>query len=98
LHRGVSALQAHGFVRALEVAESFREYLVSLVYNRQLVAKYDNQITYNDLKNIKLNENLITLGNIKSVLYVGFIITVSSIVCFIVEICSKEMVFMMLTP
>jgi len=40
---------------------------------------------------------MITLGTIKSVLYVGVVITLFAGVIFAKEICSKEIVFMMLT-
>jgi len=98
LYKGVSRLQYGGFVSAFENSQQFSEHLVALDYAKPLVAKYyDKGITYEDLKNNRLKENIITLGNIKSVVYIGLMLILFACVCFIAEVCSKEIVFMMLT-
>jgi len=45
----------------------------------------------------RLKEDMITLGNLKSVIYAGLVTIVSAFVTFVAEVCSKEMVFLMLT-
>jgi len=52
--------------------------------------------TNKDLKNDRLKESMITLGNIQAVFFVGVVVIVSGGVAFVVEICSKEIVFMLL--
>jgi len=96
LYKGSSLLLAHGFTRAFQTAENFRESLTAFNYTRPLVFKYENGITYADLKRNRIKENTITFDNIKSVVYVGIILIISSCVAFVAEVCSKEMVFMML--
>jgi len=67
----------------------FRLHFIALNYTRPLVAKYDKEINYEDLKNNRLQENMITLGNMKSVLYVGLVLIVSAGVAFVAEVSSK---------
>jgi len=90
-------LQAHGFVRALEAADQFSASVRALNHSRPLVAKYGYKgIANRDLKNNRLKESMITMGNIKSVLYLGTILIVSAGVAFVSEVCSKEIYFMIL--
>jgi len=95
-NNGVSVLQAGGFVRAFDVAVDFRASLVALSYTRPLIAKYDKEIINEDLQNNRIKENMITLGNIKLVLYGVIIIIISAGASFIAEVCSKQFVLMML--
>jgi len=97
LHTGLSLLQAVGFVRVFEASLDSRNYLIALNYTNSLVAKYDKEIDYIDFKNNKFKESLITLGNMMSVIYVGFVMIASARVTFLAEVFSKEIVFMMLT-
>jgi len=87
LHRGVSRLQAAGFVRVYKSPKDFRESLSAVNFARRLAAKYENELTYEDLKNNRLKENLITLGNFKSVFYAGLIIFLSDSVAIVAEVC-----------
>jgi len=98
LNVGVLRLQAHGFVRALEAADQFSASARALNHSRPLVAKYGYKgIATRDLKNNRLKESMITMGNIKSVLYLGTILIVSAGFAFVSEVCSKEIYFMILT-
>jgi len=96
LYEGVSLLQAHGFVAVFQTANDFRESLSALSYTRPLIARYEKVITEKDFRDKRLKENLITLGNIKSVLNLGLIIIISASVSFVAEVYSKEVVEMML--
>jgi len=98
LNRGVFLLQAFGFLRVLEIAKNFRTSLIALDDLRSLASKhgYYEGISYKELKIDRLQENLITLGNIKSVLYVGLIIILSAVVTFVAEICSTKMTALMM--
>jgi len=96
LHKGVSWLSALGFLHASQSAEEFRASLLALEYARPLMAKYNKEITYKDLKNRRLQESLITLGNLKPVLYVMLIIIVIANVSAVVEVYSLKIVLLML--
>jgi len=96
-HKGVSLLSALGFLRAFEKAYEFRGSLIAIGYTKPLMVKYNKEIFYTDLKNRRLQESMITLGNLKSVLYFMLIIFVSAIVSFIVEVCSIE-IFLLVLP
>jgi len=69
LQRGLSLLQVPGFLQVLKAAQDFRYKLIAVFRAKPLAVKYENELTYEDLENIKLKQNLITLGNIRSVLY-----------------------------
>jgi len=97
LYKGLSLLQAVGFLRAYDVSKDFRLDLIAFHSTRRLVAQYDKDINYIDRKNNRLKENMITLDNMKSILFVGLIIIISSGVVFVAEVFSKVIVFMMLT-
>jgi len=97
LCKGASLLQALGFLRVIEASQDFRHHILALRYTRTLVAKYNKEINYIGPKNNRVQENMITLGNIKSVLYVGFFIIMSAGVVFVPEVFSIEIVFTMLT-
>jgi len=97
LTKGLSLVQAHGFYSMIEKSQNFREHLSALYFTRPLIAKYDKDIDNFDLKNNRMKENLITLGNIKSVLYIGLVLTLSASVTFVAEFCSREMYFLMFT-
>jgi len=77
-----------------EVSQS---HLLALYFTRPLIAKYDKDIDNIDLKNNRMKENLITLGNIKSVLYIGLVLILSASETFVAEFCSREMYFLMFT-
>jgi len=97
LSRGVSLLSALGFLRASQNAYEFRGSLIALGYTKPLMVKYNKEIFYKDLKNRRLQESLITLGNMKSVLYVMLILVVSASVSFVTEVYSLKFVLFMLT-
>jgi len=97
LYRGLSLLQAQGFLRVMEVSEDFRLYLLTLTSTRPLVAQYDKKINYVDVQNNRMKENMITLGNTKYALYVMLVLIASACVSFAAEVFSKLIVFMMLT-
>jgi len=95
--KGVSLLESVGFVRAFETVNDFRESMFALNESRALAHKHGYQgMTYKDIKNSRLKESMITLGNIKSVLHVGLMIIVSAGVAFLAEIYSTETYIMML--
>jgi len=91
MQKSVMLLQAHGFVSAFENAEGFRDSLVALAWSRYIGAKHGLKgITFKDIKNSRLNDSMITFGNLKSVLFVGLLIILSAIVSFAAEVCSKK--------
>jgi len=59
------------------------------------MAKYEKEITYNDLKNRRLKESMITMGNLKPVLYVMLIIFVVANVFYVIEVYSLKIVLLM---
>jgi len=77
--KGLGRLQASGFERVIEFSQDFKRHNVALNYTKPLVTKYDKQINYTDLKNSRLQENMITLGLIVSA-GVSFVAEVFSIV------------------
>jgi len=83
-------LQAVGVVRVFEASLDFKIYLISLNYTKPLVSKYDKEINDIDVKNNRLRENMITLCNMKSVLYVGLIQIASAVVTFFAGVFSKQ--------
>jgi len=90
LHKSAMLLQAHGFIGVFDSASSFRDVLLALDYSRNLAVKRGVRgVTLKDIKINKLNESMITLGNIKSVLILGIIIACSTAVSFVAETCSK---------
>jgi len=89
-------LSAGGFLHAVENAKEFRISLVALIYTRPLVAKYNREITYKDLKNRRLQESMITLGNLKPVGYFMLIFIVCASLSFVIEIFSLKAVLLML--
>jgi len=98
LSTGATRLQAHGFVQAFQAANDFKESISSVAYLRYLASKSGyNGISYRDLKNNRLLESMITLGNIKSVLYLGLILIISGGLAFVAEVTSIEIYLMMLT-
>jgi len=94
LNKGLLLLQAHGFARVMEAAADF---VIALRDTRPLVAKYDKEINYIDLKSNRLQESMITLRNVKLVFYAELIILIFASVAFAIEIFSTEIVFMLLT-
>jgi len=91
MHKSVLFLQAHGFSSAFENAHNFRQTLLSLKYSRYLGALHGFKgTTLQDIKNSKLNDSMITLGNIKLVLFMGLLIILFATVSFVVEICSRK--------
>jgi len=82
LYKRLSLLQAQGFLRVMEVSDDFRLYLLTLTSSKPLVDQYDKKINYVDVQNNRMMENMITLGNIKSVLYVGLVLILSFCVFF----------------
>jgi len=95
LQTGALLVHAHGFLAMIEKSQNFIINFGVLDFTRPLLAKYDKDINNLDLKNNRLKENLITLGNIKSVLYIGLVLFLSSSVTFVAEICSKNIYFLM---
>jgi len=90
LHKSAMMLQAHGFIGVFERASNFRDVLIALEYSRNLAVKHGVRgVTLKDIKTSRLNESMITLGNIKSVLFVGSIIACSAFVSFVAETCSN---------
>jgi len=83
LHRGVSRIQTAGFLNLIKKARGFRENLLAITYARPLVAHYETSSEY--LKNHRVKENMITLGNIQPVLYAGIIIILSGAGFFFAE-------------
>jgi len=96
LHKGLGLLLASGFPQVIEASHDFRRYGLALSHTRPLVVKYDKEINYMDLKNSRLQENMITLGNMKSVVYVGLILIISAGVAFVAEVFSKIIVSIMI--
>jgi len=91
LQKGVSLLQAFGFVHAFEAAEDFLGYSIALSYARRLTRKYGYEgITYKDLKNIRLKENMITLGNLRPIFYLQLTVSLVSGVCLIAELLARK--------
>jgi len=96
-NKGISLLQTHGFVQAFDNANNFRESVFAVDVSRRFSAKHGYEVTtYKDLKNSRLKESMITLGNIKSVLYVGLALIICACLDFVAEVCTKEIYFMML--
>jgi len=95
MYKGLSRLQAAGFIRLMEAAQDFRSDLKAFHWTRPLVAKYDRGVNYENLKNNRLQENMITLGNIKPVLCLGLIIIASSSIAFATEVFISLIVPMM---
>jgi len=90
LQKGVLLLQAFGFTTAFEAAKDYLGYSVALRHTRGLAAEYGyNGITYNDLKNYRLKENMVTLGNLKSILYFKVTLNLVSGVVLFVELVPK---------
>jgi len=88
LHAGVSRLRAAGFLLVFEASQDFRENLLTVFYARHLAAKYENELTFEDLQNNRLKQNLIILGNFKSVLYAGLIIILFASAAIVAEVCT----------
>jgi len=86
LQKGVSVLQAGGFFRVIETSQHFREHLLAITHARRLVAKYEIGISRKDLENNRLKENMISLGNIESILFVGLIVILSATFAFVAEV------------
>jgi len=86
LHKGVSLLHAAGFLHVLQASMDFRNNLVALASARPLAAKYENELTNEELKNNRLKENLISLGNFKFVLLVELITILSGSSAFVAEV------------
>jgi len=98
LSKGVWMLQAHGFTSLYETAKDFRVIFAAADYTSRVATEYYvTGVTFEELGNNKLKQNMITMGNIKSVLYVGLIVIGSAVHAFFIEVFSKEIVFMMLT-
>jgi len=95
-HKGTSLLCAVGIARAFENAKEFRTSLEALNYTRPLVAKYSKEVTHKDLKNRRLKESMITLGNLKLVLHLMLILFVSASVSFVLEVSIIKIVLLML--
>jgi len=90
LQKGTMLLQAYGFVNAFDNSKNFRDSLVAIGYARGLGTKHGLKgTTFKDIYSNRLNESIITLGNIKSVCLAGLIIILSASVCFFAEVCSK---------
>jgi len=87
LQEGISRLLATGLVQVYLNSQDFRNNLLATTFAKSLAAKYETELTYEDLQNKRLKENLITLGNLKSVLFAGLIITICAKVAFVAEIC-----------
>jgi len=87
LQKGVLMLQTAGLLRVFETAYDFRDNLIAKRFVRPLAAKYGNEISHAHLQHIKLQENMITLGNIKSGLHAGLIVILSASVAFVAEVC-----------
>jgi len=86
LQKGVSRLQAAGFLRVKEKSEAYREHIVAALYTRPLIAKYNKEITYDDRKNKLLKDNMITLGNITSIIFAALVIILVAKVSFVAEV------------
>jgi len=87
LQEGISRLRAGGFLHVIETSMDFRDNLMATYYSRPLVAKYRSEVTYEELQNNKLKENMISLGNIQSGLYVAMLLILAASVCFVSEVC-----------
>jgi len=97
LNKGVSLLAAYGFTSTFETASNFRVIFSAADYAKRVAKKYGvERVTHEELLNNRLKENMITMGNIKSVLYVGLIVVGSAVVAFVIEVFSKKIVFLML--
>jgi len=84
LHKSVVLCQAHGFLVAFKNARNFRLSLAALSYSKRLAGKQGlKRITLKDIKSNKLNDSMIALGNIKSVLFVGLILISCASLCFV---------------
>jgi len=57
LKKGVSRIQAAGFMQVLKASEDFRINLLALAVARPMASKYENELTYKDLDDIKLQRN-----------------------------------------
>jgi len=65
LHKSAMLLQAHGLISVLETASNFRDVLIASDYSRNLSVKYGVRgVTLKDIKTSRLNDSMITLGNI----------------------------------
>jgi len=96
LNKGASVIQASGFLQVFQTAVDFHESRKALTFSRRLAAKYGyRRITIEDLRNSKLEESLITFGNIKSVLWVELILVIFASVAFAAEVFNREILFMM---
>jgi len=87
LHTGVSRLRAAGFLRAFKASRDFRDNLLAIAGARPLAAKYENELTFEDLQNNRLKQNLIVLENLKSVLYAGLITFLFASAALVAEVC-----------
>jgi len=87
LQKGVSLLQAFGFIRAFEACEDFVGYSVALGYTRKMADQYGYKgITYKDLKNNRLKESMVILGNLRLILYLTITLILVAGVCLILEL------------
>jgi len=86
LQGGVSLLQAAGFLRVIETSLYFRDNLLATYHANSLVAKYENESSYEDIENNALKESLIRLGNIQLGIYAGLVIFLSASFVFAVEV------------
>jgi len=90
LHKSVLLCQSHGLFQAFKNARNFRLSLAALSYSKRLAVKQGLKgITLVDIKKSKLNDSMIAIGNIKSVLFVGLVLVLSACVCFVAEVSTK---------
>jgi len=91
LQKGVLLLQAFGFTHAFETTIDHLGYSVALDYTRRLAAQYGyTGITSNHLKNERLQENMITFGNLKPILVLQLLLNFAAGVFLITELLANK--------
>jgi len=91
LQKGLSRLQAFGFVRAFEAPLDFLGASVAISYTRDLAADYGYQgITYKDIKHNRLKESMVTLGNLRSIFYLELTLHIAAGVGLIGELVVRK--------
>jgi len=88
LHTAVSRLQGAGFLQVFLASKNFRENLIAVTSTRSLIAKFESELTHEDLQNNRLRQNLITLGNFTSFLYAGLVIALFASAGFVADVCT----------